>query len=973
MLKPLLTSLEITVFVFSLSFYSIVAHAQSSISQLPQTFTENFNGLPSSGSGDFSGLTTGWKIYSNGTETSSNSTSDGSSNSEGYYSYGTGTAADRALGCIDGATSNFEFGWIFENNSTDTIFKVYVSYVGEQWRKGATSNDQTIAFSYVIDNEITDFSSHSFISSATLNFASLVTCGLFGCSANSLDGNNANNRRNKVHLIKIPGGLLPGQDIAFKWTYPTPNNNNQSHGLAIDDLSISFFDQAWYLETGKTNLTDETAWTPFEDGTVITGTPTNQNFGEFVGDDQHFIIQRNTTLTNATWSSFYVEGTRSYIILDTGVTLSIQDENLEYSGELILRDSATLEVYFNDDDSFGPDVYDPVAFPGVRFASLGRESTVIYRPGFTYETTIPATNYFHLSLQTGDDFYEDSHDIILSGDYGIAGDFSYGYPVNLITHDPSDVPTFTFNGSDTSYINFPSYSGFGALPAITVNSGATLALGNLNDQTEYEELEHSRAITNNGTVYIETNKSLKLSSSLTNTGTFDIADDGSLVQTTSSTVSNSGIFNVTRKKPDGQANHLYNFWSTPVSSETFSDMSYSRAYQLNAPGTSTADWSSVSGASNMTVGRGYAMTGVNSHTFSGTINNGNISIPIESTGVNGNYNVFGNPYPSAICAADFVAANSSTIDGFINLFNHNENLEYTEANQQITINYTGSTVAGNTDGSSTLNNTFIGSCQGFYVKLNDGVYSGNVSFNNSMRKGTNQHFKTNAFDPVQAKFYLQLILGNTRYNTLFAVIDNTTRNYDRGWDAPAQSKNGLHISTRDVMNKDLCIQAIPYIKNGMRIPLNVNFPSIGNYSIHLSPTDKMELKNLNPYLVDTKTWEFWNLLAEDAELSIDESGLEVNRYILLFSPELSSTTSLAEYANTDLEDVSLLLNNGTLSFSGISTYEIESISVFDTQGKLIKRSENSTSELDVNPLSSGMYLVQIQTNNKQQKTFKITL
>ena len=100
--------------------------AQSSITTLPQTFTENFNGLPSTGSGDFSGLATGWLAYNNTSSASVNTSSTGTSNTSGYYSYGSTSSTDRALGCIDDATTDFKFGWVFENNTGKTIYKIYV-------------------------------------------------------------------------------------------------------------------------------------------------------------------------------------------------------------------------------------------------------------------------------------------------------------------------------------------------------------------------------------------------------------------------------------------------------------------------------------------------------------------------------------------------------------------------------------------------------------------------------------------------------------------------------------------------------------------------------------------------------------------------------------------------------------------------------------------------------------------------------
>lgn len=947
--------------------------AQSSITTLPQTFTENFNGLPSTGSGDFSGLATGWLAYNNTSSASVNTSSTGTSNTSGYYSYGSTSSTDRALGCIDDATTDFKFGWVFENNTGKTIYKIYVTYKGEQWRAGETSANQSIAFSYAIGSNITDLSSSSFLNTTALNFSSLLGCTLFGCNARVLDGNA--NSTTKTYLINLPSGLADGEDIALRWAYPNPNNSTTSHGLAIDDVVVSFFDESWYLETGQTDLSEETNWTPFSAGTVINSNPTNQNFGDFVGDNQHFVINRDITLATASSNNFYVEGTNSYIIIDTGVTVIITDENLGLSGELILRDSSSLDLYILDEDNMGPDNFDPEIFPGVRFNSIGNESTVTYRPTFSYTTPIPAANYFHLKIATGDDFFEDDHDIQFSGAYSIAGDFTYELPSDRVTMaTAANTPSFTFNGTDTSYINIPNFTGFGVLPAITVSSGATLALGSVSTQTNYSELKHNLAFTNNGTVYIAADKALNLSSTLTNTGTFNIADDASLIQGTGSTVSNSGTFNVTRNKPDGQASNLYNLWSTPVSSETVGDINPSRAYQLNAPGTTTANWQSISSGTSLTVGRGYAFTGVNSHTFSGTVNNGNISIAIESDGNNGNYNVIGNPYPSAINAKDFLDANATNLDGYLNLFSHNEGYSYTVANQQITINNAGATVAGSTDGGQTLTNTYIASCQGFYVQLNDGIYSGNINFTNSMRKGANKFFKSNKPEPVKAKFHMQLIDGNdTRYNTLFAVVEGTTKMYDRGWDAPAKNLKGMHLSTRDASQKDMCIQSIPFVSTSVRIPLNLGVAVPGNYSFHLEASDKMDLAGLFPYLIDTQTGQFWNLLDGDAPLFIEDAGLYTDRFIVIFSKRISTTTTNIDDLVDNLEvDLALTKSENGAQVIGTGLEAINAYRIFDNQGRVLLsgNSIKSGQTFDLNGFEQGLYLLNYSTTKGIQKTVK---
>ena len=68
------------------------------------------------------------------------------------YSYGTGTATDRALGSLgsgNAAIGNLFWGVRLQNNTGATITSLDISYIGEQWRNSAAAA-QTIAFSYLV-------------------------------------------------------------------------------------------------------------------------------------------------------------------------------------------------------------------------------------------------------------------------------------------------------------------------------------------------------------------------------------------------------------------------------------------------------------------------------------------------------------------------------------------------------------------------------------------------------------------------------------------------------------------------------------------------------------------------------------------------------------------------------------------------------------------------------------------------------
>ena len=114
--------------------------------------------MPASGSATWTNNSTlpGWYHARTGTGTTIVA-NDGSSNAGNLYSYGTGTATDRALGSIgstNAAVGNIFWGILLTNNTGATITTLDVTYTGEQWRNSAAAA-QTAVFSYLIGTGLT--------------------------------------------------------------------------------------------------------------------------------------------------------------------------------------------------------------------------------------------------------------------------------------------------------------------------------------------------------------------------------------------------------------------------------------------------------------------------------------------------------------------------------------------------------------------------------------------------------------------------------------------------------------------------------------------------------------------------------------------------------------------------------------------------------------------------------------------------
>jgi uncharacterized repeat protein (TIGR01451 family) len=213
--------------------------AQVSLTALDTAYTQNFDTLPTSGSATWTNNSTipGWYSVRTGTGTTIVA-NDGSSNAGNLYSYGTGTATDRALGTIgsaNAAAGSFFHGVRLANNTGATITSLDVAYVGEQWRNSAAAA-QTMAFSYLVGSPAVTGSLAEFQSAGvavnTLDFTSPVTGGV----AAALNGNLAANRTAKT--ITISGLSIPnGTEVMLRWS--DPDQTGSDHGLSIDDFSVT--------------------------------------------------------------------------------------------------------------------------------------------------------------------------------------------------------------------------------------------------------------------------------------------------------------------------------------------------------------------------------------------------------------------------------------------------------------------------------------------------------------------------------------------------------------------------------------------------------------------------------------------------------------------------------------------------------------------------------------------------------------
>ncbi len=105
-------------------------------------------------------------------------------------------------------SGNLVSGAQFTNNTGYPIHALQISYVGEQWRLGATAG-RADRLDFQLSTNATDLSSGSWTDYDLLDFSSPVTSGTVG----ALNGNAAANRAMLGHTItglNIPNGSTFG-------------------------------------------------------------------------------------------------------------------------------------------------------------------------------------------------------------------------------------------------------------------------------------------------------------------------------------------------------------------------------------------------------------------------------------------------------------------------------------------------------------------------------------------------------------------------------------------------------------------------------------------------------------------------------------------------------------------------------------------------------------------------------------------
>lgn len=510
-----------------------------------------------------------------------------------------------------------------------------------------------------------------------------------------------------------------------------------------------------------------------------------------------------------------------------------------------------------------------------------------------------------------------------------------------------------------------------------------------------------------GSITVSGNAEMTVTNEILNEGSVTINNGASLVQTHSGSDENSGSGNYVIEREGQNSIDNYNGFSAPISSATlmtvfngsnpcdvfvYEGNSQTWKHDFASGYSATCDGNPVTFGANsviaggdgqMDVARGYFVPGNASVTrsFSGAINNGDISIGIVQASNSGggawdgdDFNLLGNPYPSAIDASSFWEVNANDNSLILEALyfwddDGSAGTGYDQDDEFAYWNEMGGTASSN---SATIPNGYIASGQAFFVIANG---TGSVTFNNEMRGGTNTQFFKREREANRVRFWLS---GRNSFGdfsqTLIGFDDNTSVYLDPGYDSRRAVFQGkMYIGTR-VDSTSLVIQGRPHVAFAQteEIPLDVYASHVG---VHIFQLDSIE-DPLNKYslsILDSKFGKVYPISNGIAGIYLSDTGRYENRFFLRVENISSMPNGVQDVSS--VTNYFAWFNESKLLVSTDSPKNIKRIELFSLTGaKILEEEVNETGlshEIFVPTISSGVYLVRLHLENEAPLSLQV--
>ncbi|QBN19617.1 hypothetical protein [Flavobacterium nackdongense] len=460
---------------------------------------------------------------------------------------------------------------------------------------------------------------------------------------------------------------------------------------------------------------------------------------------------------------------------------------------------------------------------------------------------------------------------------------------------------------------------------------------------------------------VNINETIKISS-----GSFTLKNNSNLIQTSEGI--NLGSINVERES----ASLLrldYTLWSSPVKNETFFLQAFSPATSTNRfykYNTFTNFYNVISdpALTPFELAQGYLVRMPNDASqavrskylgvFAGIPNNGTITTALVNNGDGERFNLVGNPYPSPINIAQFMADNSANITPTLYFWRKTNG-----SSSGAYCTWAGGVFVSNNEPEATDPGGIIQTGQGFFVEALGSATT--LVFNNGQRiaNNTNQFFKTkstnrstiwlNATSPAGA--FAQMAVSYTTNATL--GVDASDGKYF----------NDGAIALNSFLNDtDYAIQGRPMPFDFTdAVPLSFKTTNSGQYTIAIDHLDGLFSSLPEIILKDNDNGIETNLKLSSYNF-IAAAGMTNTRFSLKYQKSLG-----LEIPNLDEKDVLVYLNQEKINvLSKLST--ITNVKIYDLKGRLLAEKDKiDAKEISFDDLkfAEQVLIVKIRLDNDQ--------
>lgn len=354
--------------------------------------------------------------------------------------------------------------------------------------------------------------------------------------------------------------------------------------------------------------------------------------------------------------------------------------------------------------------------------------------------------------------------------------------------------------------------------------------------------------------------------SVAGAASFIFENTATLLQTNAAAV-NTGVIHYKRNSTPIRQ-YEYTYWATPVSGQTLAGFSpNTNPSRYHTFDTAANNWVNEAPTNVMNPARGYAIRVPDTYTstpqvfsgeFIGTPNNGNMPTTVVQYNPSIlNYNLIGNPYPSAISVAALI---DNTTLGALYLWTHNSainNNTFTNNDYAVRTRNTGT--AAVTGG--TIPGPYIAAGQGFFASSSA---TGTITLTNAMRVSGNntQFFKNQQLQQTPPQYYYYHInatnAGGAFKQIAIGYEEGATNGYDFIQDAYATDGTPLKFYSL-IGSTGFAIQgrAFPWTQTD-QVGLGYISTIADDYTLSLSDYDTF-FNNVDVFIEDTGNGTFHNL------------------------------------------------------------------------------------------------------------------